>query len=55
MFDLQAATNKMKVPIFKNEEEEDSARPFNLRTRKATWKALSPGGGGRKSLRIERL
>ena len=54
MFDLQAAADKMEVAIFKNGEEEGSARPWNLRTRRAACKAPSPSGGGGKSLTIER-
>ncbi|RVW48525.1 hypothetical protein CK203_088473 [Vitis vinifera] len=54
MFDLQAAADKMKVAIFKDGEEEDSSRPWNLRTRRAACKAPSPSGGGGKSLTIER-
>lgn len=55
MFDLQAAADKMKVAIFKDGEEEDSTRPWNLRTRRAACKApSSSGGGGGKSLAIER-
>ncbi|XP_034703493.1 uncharacterized protein LOC117927880 [Vitis riparia] len=54
MFDLQVAADKMKVAIFKDREEEDSSRPWNLRTRRAACKAPSPSGGGGKSLTIER-
>ena len=55
MFDLQVATDKMKVGMFKNREEEDSAWPLNLRTRRAASKASSQSGRGGKGLTIEKV
>ena len=55
MFDLQAAAEKMKVGMFKNREEEDSAWPWNLRTRRAASKAPSQSGRGGKGLTIGKV
>ncbi|KAA8541253.1 hypothetical protein F0562_025140 [Nyssa sinensis] len=48
MYDLRLAADKMKVSILeeKDYEELNSARPWNLRTRRAGCKAPNESGGG---------
>ena len=49
IFGLQLVTDKIKVTPFKEGEEEDQARPWNLRTWKAACKDPLPGDGEGKS------